>query len=433
MNSIPEKTQVVVIGGGPGGATAAAILAKEGVEVVLFEKDRFPRNIVGESLIPFFWSYAKLMGAAERIRSEGFIIKAGGVAIEEDVLKSIKFSDFGFKDPSYHVERDVFDKILLDQAQENGAKVYQESKVVEVQLDEKVVVTEVNGERYRTQYEYLIDATGQSGLVSKQMKSRSFDEDFKFQSVWGYFGASDYLTPDFKVTPFAERASKPPATIVHHLKDWGWIWHIVMREKVSIGLILPRANMTKFKELGETLEEQFVGALSSTEVISRLVDLNSFIPGSVRSIRDYAYETNELVIDDCFLVGDAAGFVDPINSAGVPFAMYAAATSAWAIRNSLDNPARTDFYKAIYEKHYRSRLDLFKVSAYPSDELIEDVEERYKDIFDFNSQTDIDLIATQVAFSNRRENLEHVMEKKGIHFNQLVSEMSIDELKSQFD
>ncbi|MEO1886629.1 MAG: FAD-dependent oxidoreductase, partial [Methyloprofundus sp.] len=106
MDDIPKICDVLVIGGGPGGSSAATHLAQAGIEVVLLERAVFPRNQVGESLIPHFWKFTDKIGVSEKIQQQGFIAKAGGVTVWNDKVHQIKFSEFGYSRPGLHVERD---------------------------------------------------------------------------------------------------------------------------------------------------------------------------------------------------------------------------------------------------------------------------------------------------------------------------------------
>src|SRR5947207_11592176 len=123
MTPVPAKADVVVIGGGPAGTTAANLLAQKGYEVVLLDKVRHPRLVVGESVLPHVWKYIDLAGAREDIEAANFIKKSGGTAIWRGTIRQMKMVDFVFRDPSLHVERDEFDEILLRVADRRGVQV----------------------------------------------------------------------------------------------------------------------------------------------------------------------------------------------------------------------------------------------------------------------------------------------------------------------
>ncbi len=170
MNEIPSYADVVVIGGGPAGSSAATHLAQAGIEVVLLEKTQFPRNQVGESLIPHIWKFTDLTGVSDKIRQEGFLAKAGGITVWDDNIRQILFSDFGYERPGLHVERDIFDHLLLTHAEECGAQVFQQVAVKNIDFDDvlrpEVVYLDKRGQsnaKGAIHCQYITDVTRYAG------------------------------------------------------------------------------------------------------------------------------------------------------------------------------------------------------------------------------------------------------------------------------
>src|SRR5687767_13700480 len=130
MQDVPRTCDVIVIGGGPGGTIPAATLAKKGYDVVLFEKQRTPRYAVGESIIPHIWKYTDGIGASEKLRAANFIRKAGGTVVWNGAIRQMSFVSFGYASPAMHVEREDFDKVLLDHAGDVGTRVFEETAVL---------------------------------------------------------------------------------------------------------------------------------------------------------------------------------------------------------------------------------------------------------------------------------------------------------------
>src|SRR5438477_7607992 len=118
---MPNQGNVLVIGGGPSGSTAATHLAQKGYDVVLFDRVRHPRYAVGESIIPHSWKYLDMTGATDLIQAEGFIQKSGGTVVWQGKIHQMAFKDFGYTRPALHVERDRYDFILLQHARNQGA------------------------------------------------------------------------------------------------------------------------------------------------------------------------------------------------------------------------------------------------------------------------------------------------------------------------
>jgi len=129
MTAIPKSCDVLVIGGGPAGSSAATHLAQAGIDAVLLERALFPRNQVGESLIPHIWKFTDMTGVSEKIEQEGFLARPAALRVWNDKIHRILFSDFGYTRPGLHVERDIFDDILLKHAESCGAQVFNEVAV----------------------------------------------------------------------------------------------------------------------------------------------------------------------------------------------------------------------------------------------------------------------------------------------------------------
>jgi flavin-dependent dehydrogenase len=242
--AIPKSCDVLVIGGGPAGSSAAALLARQGVAVVLLEKALHPRPQVGESLIPHVWKYAELTGVAPLIEGEGFVAKAGGITVWNGKISRIAFSEFGYQRPALHVERDIFDHLLLKHAAAQGAQVFQQVSVREADLDAGKAIAHYLDRRGDDACEgsircrYVIDASGASALLAGQFKSkRLVDSSMRFLSLWGHFENSRYLAADGYSHPAGDVMKVKPITFVTSYED-GWIWHIAMRKTTSVGLVI---------------------------------------------------------------------------------------------------------------------------------------------------------------------------------------------------
>jgi len=421
--ALPEQCDVVVIGGGPAGSVAASQLAMAGFSVVLVEKEKHPRLTVGESIIPQFWRFADLIGATAAIESEGFIPKAGGLALWRGALRQLKFSDFGYSRPGLHVERDCFDFLLLERTRANGVHVFEQTAVTRIDgyLDAPVV-------RYRTRdnepgeirASYVIDASGQSAVLARQLGIREYDPDIRFMSLWGYYEGGRYLTVEGEVQPFARRREIPPATVTSTIGDWGWVWHIVLREKVSVGIVLTPETLQAFKAVRDTPEAKFQGLVAGSPIVGELLQDARF-QGEMFGIRDYAYKPVQLAVGNCYLAGDAAAFVDPINSAGVVFGMFAGFAAAWSIAESLRKPARRDELRGRYCKIYGDRLALFRLLGLPPDAKgVGMAIEAAADAVNMTGASEQRLMLLQAVLNSRAEGIETVLDRFGLS-KQVVS------------
>lgn len=356
---IPGRCDVLVIGGGPAGSSVAALLAKQGVEVVLLEKTSHPRPQVGESLIPHVWKYAELTGAAPAIEREGFVAKAGGITVWNDKISRIAFSEFGFSRPALHVERDVFDDLLLKHAESLGARVFQQVAVQEAELASDWPKVNYLDRRGGAAIEgciacrFVIDASGSSAVLAGQFKSkRLVDSRMRFLSLWGHFKGSRYVAADGRSYPAGEVGNVKPVTFVTSFED-GWIWHIAMRRYTSVGLVI---NTERARTMDKAERERFfLDTLKTAPYLERLLDGAEYMPESFSQRPDYSYYSTKLCGDNFYCIGDAASFVDPIYSHGVLNAFYNASLTALAVTESLKYPA----YRARHAQLCENRIRQF--------------------------------------------------------------------------
>lgn len=357
---IPADCTVVIIGGGPAGSSAATFLAQSGIDAVVLEKAVFPRNQVGESLIPNFWKFTDLLGVSEKIRQEGFVVKSGGIFAWNDKIRHVNFSKFGYTRPGLHVERDIFDHLLLDHAQSCGANVFNQIAVKHVDFSDaekpKVSFTDKRGGTNTDgviRCRYVIDASGHSTFLAGQFGSRqTVSSNLNFLSLWGYFLNSRYLGVDghSHAPDFFEKV--PPVTFVMSYAD-GWIWHIVLRGKTSVGLIV---HTDKTRGMNRQQRETFFKqTCKAAPYLSQLLASAEFIEDSLQYRPDYSYYATRICGENYYCIGDAAAFVDPIFSHGVQNAFYNANICVLAIKESLKNHRN----RARYSQLYESRMQQF--------------------------------------------------------------------------
>jgi len=420
-STIPQECDVAVIGGGPTGSSAANKLASRGYHVVLLDKAIHPRNTVGESLIPHFWRYADDLGVTQDIVDEGFVIKEGSLSFWENDLRRLRFRDFGYNRPPFHVERDVFDEILLRKAIAVGAQVFQGVQVTTID-DLEGPVTTVNyrdpdGQPGSLKARYVVDGSGQAAVVASQLNMRVFDEGLRFSAFWGYYRKGRYLTADGEVRNDEDKFEHPPVTLMSTIGGWGWSWHIMLRKSVSVGVIIPRDRLSELRgNSPEEREELFRRQVSNIPLTGRLLDEDDFIPGSLRSMRDYAYKPVALTAGNCYLGGDAAAFVDPINSIGVVLGLFSGSIAAHAIARSLESPSEAQLNRDLYSQQYGNRVALFRLLALPNghDHLSQEELDRAKVAISSSSDAELQLMALQATLSLREGVLHEMFDGLGI-------------------
>ncbi len=418
---IPQTCDVVVIGGGPAGSVAATTLAQKGWRVVLLDKQRHPRYTVGESLIPDFWKYLDQIGAGDKIRAEGFIAKGGGMVNWQGQPKAHTFKDFGYTQPAMHVERDRFDEILLRHAESEGVQLFEEYNVLKVDLPTEVspqALTQVHYRDLNTQVEgtqaegaiachYVIDASGQNAVIGRQLGTRHFDDDFRFMSVWGYFTDAKYLSLDGVAHEHREIREIPPVTYVTSLDgsgEAGWCWYIALREKTSVGIVFPNEAMKTLKPAGESWETYYLRQCQATPVVRELLANASFCADSVRVTRDYSYQSTQLSGPGYYLIGDAAGFVDPIFSVGIVLSIYSAHLAAWAVDGALAKPALATVRQGLFEKQLRGRIEIARSLALPRYQTTATVSQEAKEAIALESRAVKQMMKTASSLTNRSEN-----------------------------
>ena len=412
--TIPNSCDVVVIGGGPAGSTAASFLAKGGYDVVLLDKAKHPRFTVGESVLPHVWRFFDLLGVTPTIEREGFVAKQGGTVVWDGHIRQISFASFGFKRPGLHTERDRLDFLLLDHSKSLGARVYENVVVRDVLFggdsgDQQVrfrhTADDSDG---RIRCRYVIDASGQSAVLSRQLGMRRIDEDFRFVALWGYFKDSKYVAADGRVYPFTRVREIPPTTFVASLGEYGWAWHIPMRETTSVGLVIPLTRFKATKQDNEGLETYFLRTLQDVPYLSQLLADSAPVPDGFHVIRDYSYVPGRIAGPGYFIIGDAAAFVDPVFSLGVVLGLYSGYLSAWAIDRSLKDPAKVENSRNIFAQQFRGRYELARAMAIPGRPLTPGEGRTAQDFLRFQSDAEQDLMYTAALLTTRSANFNTI-------------------------
>jgi len=357
-----ELYDVAVIGGGPAGSTAAALLAQQGRSVVVLEREKFPRFHIGESLLPFSMKAFARLGLHDKFGRAGFVEKFGGEMYGACSREGVKFYfEDGFRsqiDRSYQVPRAEFDKILLDNAAEAGAEVREQTIVerIEFRADDAALSLSRSNEQIRARY--LIDASGRNSLVSSMFKLKQKYEHLQKISIFAQY---DGVFRD-------EGRDGTLTRMVRAIDRWFWVIPL-QSERTSIGVVLDAAV---YKKSGLTAEEFLAYATAEQPLLTERMQ-NATRATPVRVEADFSYRNSRLTGDRWMLAGDAAGFIDPVFSSGVFLAVLAGERAADALHEVLDAPARKRRLFARYEKDIGKAMDVYLrfVNAWYSKEFIE--------------------------------------------------------------
>jgi FAD-dependent halogenase len=355
---------LIVIGGGPGGATVASLVAMQGHRVLLLERERFPRYHIGESLLPAtVHGICAMLGVDEEVRACNFMKKYGGTFRWGRLpdLWSFKFNDSklfdGRPDYAYQVIRSKFDEIMLRNASRKGVDVREEHSAREVLFEDGRAVgvrfTDHTGGGEKTaRARYVVDASGLHSLLAERIGERTQDDFFQNIALFGYY-------KDAKRMP-GENAKGN--LISAAFKD-GWFWFIPLSDELtSVGVVLPREHAGRLKELG--LEQAMVQYIDACPVMKDFlgpatrVTEGEYAP--LRVLKDYSYAHSRFWAPGAALVGDSACFIDPIFSSGVHLATYAGLLAARSINTCLAGaPVEEARCFREFELRYRREFGVF--------------------------------------------------------------------------
>jgi flavin-dependent dehydrogenase len=314
---------VVVIGGGPAGSTAATLLAQYGHKTLLLERDKHPRFHIGESMLPFSEPVIQRLGIDW---SEGNQFKSGAVFIDERTDQRMYFPLSVYR-KTYQLERAPFDQLLFENAAKHGAETRQEEKVLEVDCQADGVNIVSDKDRYRCRY--LVDASGRAALLGKQHKGIDKIENLGKFAVFTHY---EQIQPGEEADELFNSGS-----IYVPVVDIGWIWIIPLSgRRLSVGLVVQK-DRPKDCDTEELLRRY----LAASPILNRLLD-GATQSAPVRVEADFSYSNQQRYGLRYACCGDAAGFLDPVFSSGVFLAFTSAARIADRIHQGLSEGREAD-------------------------------------------------------------------------------------------
>ncbi len=332
MHASTDHYDVICIGGGPAGSSAAAILAEYGHRVLIIEREKFPRYHIGESLIPFTFEPLKRIGMIPKMKTSAFVKKYSVTFVSPDGRRSQPFYFFNRYDretvaQTWQVLRSEFDQMLLDNAKEKGAEVREETTVNRLLTDDEgtvvgVEVTDKSGRTYEIKARITLDCSGKEAFASNRLGWRMKDPYLNKIAVWTYYKGSKR----------GEGIDEGDTTVAY-VPDKGWFWHIPQHNNmVSVGVVAEGKYLTRD------------GVKDPKTIFNREVEQNQWIKehlshgestGDYYVTSEYSRHSKYCSAPGLLLLGDAFAFLDPVFSSGVMLALKCGHLGGEAVHEGL--------------------------------------------------------------------------------------------------
>ncbi|TFY79281.1 hypothetical protein EWM64_g4732 [Hericium alpestre] len=405
----PSHAQVLVIGGGPSGSYAAAVLAREGFDVALFEATTFPRYHIGESMIPSVRHLLRFIGAEDKVLAHGFFEKRGaGMRFAQDKKEGyVDFLSVGPNNYVWNVVRSEFDELLLNHAASCGVKVFQATKVTAINFASASSTSSGRGRAASANwtqlrastggkaasgtltFDHLADASGRAGIMStKCLQNRKINSNLKNMAMWGYWsGCGSYHHGDPPtVAPFFQVLTDKS----------GWAWFIPLHDgTTSVGIVMNQIafnlraqdhlNQDPTAPRSKALLARYLSALDLAPEVRTYINTGVLTKGKgdkatehingdssevipiIRTASDFSYSAASYAGEGFRISGDAGAFIDPWFSTGVHLAMTgalsAAASIATVVRGECSEAEAAAFHSQRIAVSY-TRLLIVVLSTY---------------------------------------------------------------------
>jgi flavin-dependent dehydrogenase len=323
---------VVVIGGGPSGTTAATLLAQQGHEVQLFEREHHPRFHIGESLIPETYWVLERLNMLPKMKRSHFVNKHSVQFVNQHGRIS---EPFYFHDNKPHecsqtwqVRRSEFDHLMIENAREHGVKAYEGTRVLEVLWEGNravgVKVQDEDGTIGEVRADVVVDASGQSSMIMSRLNLREWDPELKKSALWTYWEGA-----------YRDTGRDEGATLVLQTQGKnGWFWYIPLHDNIlSVGVVASYDYL--FKNRGTTdYETIYFEEVDKCPVVKERISSAKRV-SQFHAQKEYSYRSKQAAGEGWVLVGDAFGFLDPLYSSGVLLALKSGQLAADAVAEGL--------------------------------------------------------------------------------------------------
>jgi len=352
---------VVIVGGGPAGTTAGTLIKKynPNLSVLIVEKEKFPRDHVGESQLPQISDVLQEMGCWDKVEAADFPIKIGAtyrwgtdpnlwdfnfLQLEQfkNEPRPAKFEGQR-RQTAFQVDRSKYDEILLRHAEEMGCSVREETAVVKVDAaGDRITALHLREEQITARY--YIDASGHIGVLRRALGIETHSPTtLQNIAIWDYWTNAEW----------ADKIGVGGTRVQVMSLSHGWIWFIPLGPtRTSIGFICPAEH---YKQMKKRPEDIYSEALNSEPRISKLI-ANASSTGKIETTKDWSFLSDRTVGENWFLVGEAAGFADPILAAGMTLAHTGARELAYTILDLDQEKHDSNWLKTQYDQNQRRRV-----------------------------------------------------------------------------
>ncbi|MEM7568474.1 MAG: tryptophan 7-halogenase [Pseudomonadota bacterium] len=357
-----QPYDIAIIGGGPGGSTTGALIKKyhPNLRVAIFEKEAFPREHVGESQLPPISSILHEMGCWDDVEAAGFPIKIGATYRwgQEDTLWDFEFLPIDqFKDEprpahytgqrkqtAFQVERAVYDDILLRHAEKLGCEVFQQTGVKSVAKNGDQVTGLTLSDGRQIEAAYYVDASGNAAILRKAMGvDVTVPTALKNVAFWSYWENAEW----------AVEIGVGGTRVQVMSLGTGWLWFIPLSPtRTSIGFVCPAEH---YKASGKSPEEIYLAAIASDKTICALTK-NAIRETDVQGTKDWSFLADRSAGENWLMVGECAGFADPILAAGMTLTQTGAREAAYILPQVLAQPEERVWLFQHYSSTQRTRI-----------------------------------------------------------------------------
>ncbi len=347
-----ESTDVLIIGAGPAGAVAAGLLRKQGRQVLVLEREQFPRFSIGESLLPQSMEYIEAAGMLRDVVEAGFQYKNGAAFAWGD-----RYTDFDFRDKfsagwstTYQVQRATFDKVLADAAARQGADVRYRHEVTGIDLDgerPRVTARDADGNVVEVDARFVLDASGFGRTLPRLLKLET-PSDFPVRGAI-FTHVADHIAPGGNFDRQKIRVT------VHPERPDVWFWTIPFSDgRCSVGVVAHQDFLARYE--GGELERLRAIVAEAPALATLLKDAVWDTPG--RQIVGYAANVKSLWGKGFALLGNAGEFLDPVFSSGVTIAFKSASLATDCLAREFAGEAVD--WQADYATPLKAGVDTFR-------------------------------------------------------------------------